>query len=107
MQNSYIEIKTTFDDFDQAKKFLDLILKTKLIACGQISEINSIYNFENKYCQEKEFLVVMKTRKHLYKKCESFINLNHTYKTPQIVATKLIKGSKDYFDWIDQNTINE
>ena len=79
------------------------MLNAKLIACGQITEIESIYTWENKLTQAKEFLLTMKTRTQLYDKCELFIKQNHPYKTPQIVATPITHGSAEYFNWIDES----
>lgn len=100
----YIQIETTFDKKDEAMRLSALLLVNKLVADGQISEINSVFNFENKHYDRKEWLLTAKTRECLYAECEKFIIKNHSFKVPQIVATELKYGSKDYFDWIDENT---
>ena len=99
----YIQIETTFESREEAVKLAGLILDAGLVADGQISEINSVFNFENKQYNRKEFLLSMKTKTELYKECEKFIKKNHSFKVPQIVATQLSYGSKEYFDWIDDN----
>jgi len=101
---NYIQIKTTFTNMVGAIKLSELILEAGLVACGQISEIHSIYNFEGKTHNHLEFLLAMKTREELYDECEAFIKLHHPYKVPQIIAVKIEQGSADYFDWITQNT---
>ena len=100
----YIQIQTTFKTRDEAIKFSSIILDQRLVADGQISEIESTYNFEGKRYIHKEYLLTMKTRAELYGECEKFIKQHHSYKVPQIVATELKYGNKDYFDWIDENT---
>ena len=104
MKNQYIKIETTFEKRETAEKTAGLLLDAKLIACGQISEIFSVYNFEGKRYGEKEYLLSLKTRAELYDVCEQFIKKHHPYKVPQIIAVKLEKGSRDYLDWIDEST---
>jgi len=104
MGNKYIQIQTTFNKREEAVKFAELILDVQIVACGQISEIESFYNFEGKRCHDKEYRLSIKTRTALYNECEAFIKAHHPYKVPQIIAVQIIAGSLDYLDWIDENT---
>jgi periplasmic divalent cation tolerance protein len=104
IMREYIQIETTFDTKKEAVQLAGLILDAKLVADGQIGEINSVFNFENKRYDRKEFLLTMHTREELYCECEKFIKSKHSFKVPQIIATQLISGLKEYLDWIDDNT---
>ena len=104
MKNNYIQIQTTFEKRGEALEFAERLLAAKLVADGQISEIFSIYNFENKGCSHQEFLLTMKTKAELFGKCEEFIKERHKYKVPQIIAVPIKNGSKDYLDWITKST---
>jgi periplasmic divalent cation tolerance protein len=104
MERKYIQIQTTFEKRDEAVKLVEQILDARLVADGQISEIVSFYNWEGKRCESKEYLLTMKTRAELFSQCEAFIKKHHSYKVPQIIATKIKFGSQDYLDWIDENT---
>jgi len=99
----YISIETTFRNEDEAKKMTNLMLEKRLIACGQISEVVSIYTWDEKQCESKEWLLKLKTRKELFNVCETFIKENHSYKLPQIIFSE-IGGSEEYLDWIKENT---
>ena len=98
----YIQITTTFRNRETAVKMANDMLDARLVADGQISEINSVFEWEGKKHDRKEFLLTMKTREPLYSKCQSFIKQNHEYKVPQIVATAITHGSTEYFNWIDE-----
>ena len=100
----HIQISTTFENRGQAVKMASDMLNAKLIACGGVSEIESVYTWEGKATKGKEFLLTMKTHTELYDKCEQFIKQNHPYKVPQILATPITHGSTDYLAWIDENT---
>ena len=101
---NYIQMQTTFENREEAVKLSALILDAGLVADGQISEIVSYYNWEGKRVESKEYLLTMKTQARLFSLCEAFIKKNHSYKVPQIVATKIELGSRDYLKWINENT---
>ena len=103
MEKRYIQIETTFSNFKEAERLAGLIVDAGLAACGQLSEINSVYNFEGKRFNEREILLTLKTRAELFLECERFIKKHHPYKVPQIVATEILAGSAEYLAWIDEN----
>ena len=104
MKKKYIQIQTTFEKREDASRLAEIILDAKLVSCGQISEIDSIYNFEGKRFNNKEYLLMMKTKAELYDECEKFIKKHHPYKVPQIIAAEIKFGNSEYFDWINENT---
>jgi periplasmic divalent cation tolerance protein len=99
----YCVIKTTFKNLSEAKKMAKILLANKLIACAQISTIESFYSWNNKVINEKEVLLSAKTKVKLYKKAEKIILCNHSYKLPQIICLPILDGSKFYLDWIDSS----
>ncbi len=97
------EVKTTFENVEDARRFAEFLLDKKLIACGQIGEIESHYSWQNKREITQEFLLVMKTRKTLLGTLKNEILKFHPYDLPEIVVTKIFP-SKDYGKWIEENT---
>ena len=100
----YCLIKTTFKKISEAKKMAKILLENKLIACAQISTIQSLYSWNNKIVDEKEFLLSVKTKVEFYQDIEKIIAQNHSYNLPQIIMTPISKGSKLYLDWIESCT---
>ncbi|MCE3255676.1 MAG: cutA [Rickettsiaceae bacterium] len=99
--NQYCLIKTTFKNKNEAKKLAKILLQGRLVACAQISIIESLYSWEGKMVGEKEFLLSLKTKTSFYKKIEKIIIQNHSYKIPQIIAVPVSKISKAYLDWVE------
>ncbi len=97
----YCLIKTTFKKISEAKKMATILLENKLVACAQISTIESLYSWNSKTIKEKEFLLSIKTKAEFYKNVEKVIIQNHSYKLPQIIMVPILNGSKLYFDWIE------
>ena len=54
-----------------------------------------------------EWLCLIKTREALFEKVETAIKKLHPYETPEIIAVPIIKGSKEYLNWLDEETANK
>lgn len=101
--NKFIIIKTTYPNLTIAKKLVKILLQEKLIACAQFCKIQSYYIWDEKFKNDSEILLNLKTQKKFYKKIEKIILQNHPYKVPQIISLRIEDGLKDYFEWIDKN----
>lgn len=100
----YSIVLTTAPDIETAKKLSTDIISNKLASCIQIKQIDSIYFWENSICEDKEYQLIIKTKKSLYKDIEKFIQQNHPYKIPQILQVDISDGNKEYLEWLDSNT---
>ena len=103
--SNYIVVQTTTDSINVARKLVNILLADRLIACGQISEIESYYSWKNKVHNTKEYRVIMKTKKGLYSDIENSIRCNHDYNVPSISAYYLKEIFEPYGNWIDENTL--
>ena len=102
---TYIQISTTTETKEQAQKIARLLVEQKLAACVQISgPIESIYRWKGNVETVREWLCVIKTRLALFKKVEAAIKKLHPYETPEIIAVPIIKGSKEYLNWLGEET---
>lgn len=96
-------IQTTCSNKKEANKLAKLLLEEKLAACIQISKIESFYIWDKKLCDDKEYLLNIKTKKSFYKKIESKIKENHSYDVPEIICIDIQNSSKDYNKFIEKN----
>ncbi len=102
---SYYIIKTTCYSKREARFIARLLLDKKLAACVQISKIESFYHWNEQVQQDKEHLVVMKTKAKNYKEIEKLIIKNNSYEIPQLIAIPIQDADKKYLEWIDNNCI--
>jgi periplasmic divalent cation tolerance protein len=73
--------------------------------CVQIiGAIESTYMWKNKKEISKELLVFIKTKRNLYHKVEKEIKNLHSYENPEIIAIPIIKGNKNYLNWVLNET---
>jgi periplasmic divalent cation tolerance protein len=104
---SYIQVFTTTETKEEAWKIAQYLVEQKLVACVQITgPITSIYRWKGKVESAQEWLCLIKTREELFEKVEAAIKKLHSYETPEIVAVPIVKGSKEYLNWLDHELGN-
>jgi periplasmic divalent cation tolerance protein len=105
---SYLQITTTIETKEQAQTIAKHLVEAKLAACVQIvGPITSIYRWKGKVENAPEWLCLIKTQDNLYSKVEAAIKSHHPYETPEIIAVPIVKGSKEYLQWISEETENK
>ena len=97
----YIQVITTTEEKEDAKKIAETLLKSRLAGCVQIiGPISSIYRWKGKVKKAEEWLCLIKSEKSLFDKIEGTIKEVHPYETPEIVAVPVVAGSSDYLEWL-------
>lgn len=96
----------TAKDKKEAVKIAQGLLESKLIACANIIDgVQSLFWWQGKIDSSKEVLLVLKTKKFLFKKVSEKVKSLHSYQTPEIIALPIIAGSKDYLNWINSSCV--
>ena len=96
-------IQTTCHDENEAKKIANVLIEELLAACIQITPIESFYKWQGEFCNDKEILLNIKTKKKNFKKIESKIKELHSYDVPEIICIEIKKSSKEYKEFINKN----
>jgi periplasmic divalent cation tolerance protein len=105
--SSCIQVTTTTATKEEAQKIARCLVEQKLAACAQISgPITSIYRWQGEVETATEWLCLIKTQESLYPELEKEIISLHSYETPEIIAVPIIKGSRDYLSWLQNETEN-
>ena len=103
--SNYIVIYITTGSVNEAKKIGRALVEEKLVACSNIiSPIRSIYSWQGKICDDKEALMVLKTRKKLFNQIVKRVEKLHSYDVPEIIAMPIIEGSSKYLSWLNEET---
>ncbi|MBC8551170.1 MAG: divalent-cation tolerance protein CutA [Candidatus Brocadiales bacterium] len=103
--SNHIVIYITTGSISEAKKIGRTLVEEKLVACSNIiSPIRSIYSWQGEICDDKEALMVLKTRKKLFKQIVKRVEELHSYDLPEIIAMPIIEGSEKYLSWINEET---
>ena len=101
----FIIILVTTSSEEEGRKIAQALIEKRFAACvNLIKDIESIYRWKGKISDEKEILMMIKTRKKLYKSVEDEVKKLHSYEVPEIIALPISSGSKDYLYWMDSET---
>jgi periplasmic divalent cation tolerance protein len=99
----YIQVFTTAKRKDDADEIARDLVENRLAACAHvIGPINSIYRWKGKIEEEEEWICILKSRYDCYEKIEQRLKDIHPYEEPEILALSLVKGSRGYLTWLDQ-----
>jgi periplasmic divalent cation tolerance protein len=95
-------VLTTTPSIDEAESLARKIVEAKLAACVQIlPRMKSFYFWENAVQVDSEHLLLIKTLSEKFDELEKFIQLNHRYEIPEVVAIPAEKVSGSYLNWIN------
>jgi periplasmic divalent cation tolerance protein len=96
---------TTVPSEKIAREIARNLVEKKLAACVNIvGNIRSIYTWDKKICNDKEFLLVIKTQRPVFSRLAREIKVLHPYKVPEIIALPIVAGTKDYLNWLEKAT---
>ena len=102
---SYQLVMTSCASQEEAERIVTKVLKARLIACASIVPgVKSFYWWKGKITSASEVVVVMKTRKKYFKELSEWIQSEHSYQVPEIIALSIDDGQREYLDWIHEET---
>lgn len=84
----------------ESEKIARSLVDEKLAACVNVFEVKSFFRWEGKLWDEKEDLLIVKTKKDKLDELIGRIKDLHSYEVPEIIALPIIEGSENYLSWI-------
>ena len=97
----YIQVLTTVENKADAEKIARSLVAGKLAACVQIlGPLTSYFHWQGKLDTAEEYLCLIKSRNDLFAELETAIKDLHPYEVPEILAIPVVKGGKEYLDWM-------
>jgi len=81
------------------------LVKAELAACvNLLPGIRSIFRWEGKVSEEREVLLIGKSRSDLFGRLAAEVKRLHSYKVPEVIAFPIVYGAADYLAWIEKST---
>ena len=100
-----IVIYSTVPNKKIAKNIVKVLMKHKLAACvSMIDNVKSVFSWDGEVCEEKEVLLMIKTRRSHYGKVKLVIEDINGYVVPEIIALPIVDCSEDYLKWLVKET---
>jgi periplasmic divalent cation tolerance protein len=105
MTDEYLQVTTTTDSRREAASLARSAVEGRLAACAQlVGPIASTYWWEGEVETADEWMVLFKTTAVRLEELAALITEEHSYDTPEIIATPVTAGGADYLDWVSEQT---
>jgi periplasmic divalent cation tolerance protein len=97
----YIQVLTTVENKADAEKIAKNLVEKRIAACVQIiGPLTSYFQWQGKLDSAQEYLCLIKSRADLFPALEVEIKSMHPYEIPEILATPITNGGKEYLNWL-------
>lgn len=98
-------VLTTVSTDDEAVKLVQALLDRRLIACGTLLPgARSLYRWQGKVADERETMLMLKTRSARVDALRSAFAELHPYKVPEFLVLAVDSGTEKYLEWINGET---
>jgi periplasmic divalent cation tolerance protein len=105
LARGYVQVQTTIDSRDGADEIVARVLAERLASCGQVlGPVTSTYRWRGALEVEEEWMCLFKTTAALAPRLRDLIAEVHPYEVPEIVAFDILLASREYGEWIDDET---
>lgn len=97
----FIVVYVTAGSSEEAERLARSLVEERLAACvNRIKSVQSVYRWQGKVESSEEELLVIKTKKELFRALERRVRALHSYKVPEIIALPIMTGSARYLRWL-------
>jgi periplasmic divalent cation tolerance protein len=104
----YVLCMTTVNKENDIDKIINSALTKRLCACINILyDVESFYHWRGKIKQDKETILLFKTKVHLIEELKKDVLINHSYELPEFIVVPITEGGLHFFSWIDREVKKE
>jgi len=95
----------TASTLDEARAIGKELVSARLTACANIIDnINSIYWWDGEIQDDREVVLIAKTKESLVPEVIEKVKSIHSYDCPCIVSLPILDGNKPFLDWVSDET---
>ena len=94
-----------FPTNESAQKVVGHLLENKLIACANIVQSVSMYNWQDTFHQEDEWIAIIKTVQSKQQILIETVQSHHPYDLPAILCWE-IEANKAYGEWVNDQVMD-
>ncbi len=83
------------------------LVEQRLAACANVVDgATSVYWWDNRMQEDREAILIAKTRSDLVSAVVARVKELHEYSCPCVVALPIVEGNQAFLDWIDAETVH-
>jgi len=99
--NGVIAVFVTVPSGEEGVRLARGLVESGLTVCVNIvPSVRSIYLWEGRVCDAEECVLMIKTTEDRFERLSDWVQGNHSYELPEIIAVPVSDGSKKYLDWV-------
>jgi periplasmic divalent cation tolerance protein len=100
--SEHLVVLITAGSQEEAEKLATILVKEMLAACVNVLPgITSVYRWQGEIQQDREWLLIAKSRREVLDDLIRRVQSLHSYDVPEIIALPLVGGSETYLRWLD------
>jgi periplasmic divalent cation tolerance protein len=100
-----IVVLVTAPTDEAARAIARRLVDAQLAACVNIvAPVESVYWWQGRRCEEREWLLVIKSRAVLFERLAAEVKSLHSYSVPEVIALPIVTGASDYLRWLREST---
>lgn len=90
---------------DEAKRIGRALVEERLAACANVIDgMDSVYWWQGKLTEDREAVLIAKTRADLVPALSARVRALHSYTVPCVVALPILDGNPAYLAWLKDET---
>jgi periplasmic divalent cation tolerance protein len=98
---------TSFASEEDAARVVRTLVEERLAACGNLLAARSLYAWQGKIEDQRETVVILKTRKQDWTALLSRLHELHPYRVPECIAVRVAAGAPRYMAWLEETLAPE
>jgi len=103
-KTAYVLVMITCSSRREALKIKKVLLEERKVACiNIIPKVESFFWWKGKIDSCLEVLILAKTKSNNLEEIITLVKKIHSYEVPEIIASPIIGGNKEYLKWINES----
>jgi periplasmic divalent cation tolerance protein len=95
-------VLSTVPDEELGRRIARTLVEERLAACVNVSPgVTSFYRWDGKLVEDREFILLIKTKASVLERLEARLKELHPYEIPEFISLTIASGSPEYLGWLD------
>lgn len=89
-----------------AERIARHLVEREVAACVNVIEnALSVYRWKGEIADDRECVLVIKSRRDLFPLLQTELRKVHNYDVPELIALPVVEGATAYLDWMDESLL--